>query len=174
MQPRRVVPGFLEVGRFHPDQRAEVIGVLMRKLQHDAPADRATDQRRAVQRQGIAERHHGFHVAFGGQAVFLVLPAGRRVRLAVPGHVESNHAITRGDVRIAHHVAVLAAVGARGMQADQRNALARFLEIDAAGLARDFNRHIAANNGFQRGAHACASRPVASRSLMNCRCAIRG
>src|SRR5262249_40650072 len=77
---------------------------------------------------------------------------------------------------IEHQVAELAAVGAGGVQADQRNPLPRLLEIDAMGAATQLQPQVAANNGFERS-HGCLlprRRGSVSKSFRYCRLAITG
>src|SRR5690606_33668282 len=98
-----------------------------------------------------------------------------RIRLAVPRHVEGDHAIVRRDRLVAHQVAELAPVGAGGVQADQRDALPRLLEVHAAGLAEDLHGQVAPDDRLERGAvHGVASRGIDSRSLKYCRLAMNG
>ena len=99
------------------DDGAETLGMFERQMQRDAAADRATDQDRPVEfeRGHDLEDHGG--VLRRGELVFLVVPAGRRRGFAVPGHVEGDDAMLRGDPRIVHQRAVLPAVGAGGVQA---------------------------------------------------------
>jgi hypothetical protein len=91
--------------------------VFERKLQRDAPADRASDQDRVIEieRGHDLEDHGG--ILRRGELIFLVVPAGRRRRFAVPGHVESNHAMAVRDPRVVHQRAILPPVAARGVQA---------------------------------------------------------
>ena len=50
-------------------------------------------------------------------------------------------------------MAELPAVGAGGVQAQQRNARACFLEIDPVRSAREGQMHVAADDGIDRGGH---------------------
>ena len=54
----------------------------------------------------------------------------------MPGHVESDDAEIVGDALVVHQAAVLARVGAGGVQAEQGGALPRLLDIEAVGLAQ--------------------------------------
>ena len=58
-----------------------------------------------------------------------------------------------GDIGVTQQMAILPAVGAGGMQANQRHALAGFLEVNAARLAPKLHLHISADHGFQVPAH---------------------
>jgi len=53
--------------------------------------------------------------------------------LAVPGHVEGEHAEAPGDGLVVQKRAELAAVGARGVETDQRDLLSGLLEVEALG-----------------------------------------
>ena len=153
MQPRSVVPGLLKVGGLERDQGAELPGVLDREVEHDAPADRAAHDDRPVELHGPAEGADGGRIGLRGQAVLATLPAIGRRRLAVPGHVERQHAEAPGDFRIGQQVAVLAVVGARRMQANKRNAAPRFFEIETMSDAFYVGSQVTAGHGVELGCH---------------------
>ncbi len=71
---------------------------------------------------------------------------------------------------IHHEMAELAAIGAGGVQAEQRNSFAGFLEIDPMHPATEGQVHIAADDGIDRGGHPQllppSRRGAASTSLM--------
>ena len=102
-----------------------------RQLEHDLAADRAAEHDRPLEAERRAEGQDQVDVGRGGEAVLLVLPAGGRQRLAVPRHVEGQHAEVPRDLRVVQQVAELAAVGARGVQAHERDALPGLLEVEA-------------------------------------------
>jgi hypothetical protein len=84
----------------------------------------------------------------------------------VPGHVEGDDAVLCRHPRIVHQAAILPAVAAGGVQAEQRRALARFLDIEAVRLAQEIEVHIAADDRLEFRAHADAPvRSFASASL---------
>ena len=84
----------------------------------------------------------------------------------MPGHVEGDDAVFRRHPRIVHEAAILAAVGAGGMQAEQRRALAGFLDIDPVRLAEELEMHVAAGDRLELRAHAATpARSFASASL---------
>ena len=60
-------------------------------------------------------------------------------------HVERDDAETLRELLVREQMPPLPCVGARGVQADQRNAGAVFLEIDAMGFAADFDMDVAAD-----------------------------
>ena len=153
MQPRRVVPGLLEVGGLQGHQRTELGGMGDREIEHDAATDRAAHHHRLVEFHGLAEGPDGGGVGGCRQPVFGRLPTGGRCRLAVPGHVEGQHAVAAGDFRVCQQVAELAVVGAGRVQADEGNALSRFLEIDAMRHAVDIEPHVPADHGIENGRH---------------------
>jgi hypothetical protein len=123
--------------------------VLERKLEHDAPADRAAHHDRALQAEFLRYGEHHSAVAFGAQAVILVFPTGRRRGLAVPRHVEGDNAKTPRDRRIVEHRPVLTAVGAGGVQAEKRDALARLLEVQAVLAAAELDARITADDRLE-------------------------
>ena len=177
VQPGRVVPGLLEVRGFQRDQRPELGGMLYGEVEHNAAADRAAHDDRALQFHCPAESPDGRRIGRRRQPVLVALPAVGWRRLAVPGHVEREHAIAPGDLGIGEQVAELPAVGASGVQADQGNAAAcrgaGFLEIEAMGNALDFEPDVAADHRIKSRCHRQLSsgnrRGSASRSLKYCR-----
>ena len=72
----------------------------------------------------------------------------------MPGHVEGDDAMPRGDARIVHQRPVLAPVGACGVQAQQRGALARLLDIEAMRPAEQIEMHITADDRLEPRRHA--------------------
>ena len=130
VQPLDVVIGRDVGGAFQPDDGAEFLGVLVREIKHDAAADRAAHHHRAVELQRVGDFQDHPDVVARGELVFLVLEALRRRRFAVPRHVEHDDAIVFGDALVVEQAAILPAVGARGVQAEQRNALAGLLDIE--------------------------------------------
>ena len=85
----------------------------------------------------------------------------------MPGHVEGDDAMARGDARIVHQRAVLAAIAAGGVQAKQRHALARFLDVKPVRPAEQIEMHVAADDRLESRAHAAppTGRSLASASL---------
>ena len=75
----------------------------------------------------------------------------------MPGHVEGDDAEVRRDARIVHQPAILPRVGAGGVQADQRNALAGLLDIEPVRLAEQVEMQIAAGDRLEARAHRAAS-----------------
>ena len=105
--------------------------MAQRQMQHRAAADRAAHHHRPLELQRATDRHDGIDIEIGGELVSLALEAGRRRGFAVPRQIEDDDAEALGDLRIVQQRAILPPVGAGGVQADQRDPLARFLEIDA-------------------------------------------
>ena len=160
MEPIEVVVRLEPIGAFERDHRAKLVGVVQRQVQHHAPAHRASHDGGPLEAEGSTERAHGFDVELRRQPVLAVAPAHRRVGLAVPGQVEGDDAIVVGDGAVAHQVAILPRVGARGVKADQRKAAARFFHIDAAGVARDVHREVATDDRLElRHRAALPARP---------------
>src|SRR5471032_495637 len=100
-------------------------------MQYRAAADRAAHYDRLLQTERAAERHHRVDIEIGGEPIGLALEAGRRRGFAVPRQIEGDDAEARGDRRVVQQSAILPAVGAGGVQADERNALPRLFEVDA-------------------------------------------
>ncbi len=113
-----------------PDDGAEAFGVLVREIEHDAAADRAAHHHGLVELQRVGDLQDHLHIVARGEPVLLVLIAIGRRGFAVPRHVEHDDAVVVGDARIVEQPAILPAVGARGVQAEQRNALAGFLDVE--------------------------------------------
>jgi hypothetical protein len=65
-------------GGFEPDDGAKASAVLMREMKNNAAPDRAAHHDRVVEFQGIGDLQDHLHVVARGEAIFLVLPAGRR------------------------------------------------------------------------------------------------
>jgi hypothetical protein len=158
VEPLRVVPGLLIGGRLEADERAEAIRVLGCEIEHEAPANRATHDHRAIQLKGVADIEHHLRVARGGKLVLLGFEARGRQRLSMPGHVEDDDAVVARDRGVIEHVAELAAVGAGRVQADERDAAAGLLDVEAMRTARERQVRIAADDrlesGFCWGLHA--------------------
>jgi hypothetical protein len=62
-------------------------------MQRDASADRASDQDRPVEFERGHDVEDHRRVLRRGELIFLVVPARRRRRLAMPGHVEGDDAV---------------------------------------------------------------------------------
>src|SRR3546814_4554914 len=92
-----------------------------------------------------------------------------RIKLPMPGHVESKNPLARCDFGIAKHMTVLPVIGASRMQADQWNTRSRFFDINAAFTTGHIERKITPDYGLESRSHACFSRPTASKSLMYCK-----
>ena len=74
--------------------------------------------------------------------------------------------MTRGDAFVIHQRAILTAIGAGGVQAQQRRALPRLFHIDTVLAAEQIQMQIAADGGFETSGHAAApARSFTSASL---------
>jgi hypothetical protein len=76
----------------------------------------------------------------------------------MPRQVEGDDAIAAGDLRVVQDRPVLPAVGAGGVQAEERNALARLLEVDAMRLAVQVQAQVAADHRLDHGRADCSGR----------------
>src|SRR5690606_7341653 len=94
----------------------------------------------------------------------------------MPGQVEGDHPVVLKDGAVIEQGTVLATVAAGGVQAQQGNALARFLDIQAVGLAQQLEAQVAADDGFDMDAHSDSSvwRRVSSSALKYSKLAIKG
>jgi len=132
VHPARVVVALDIRGGLQADERAQLARVLEREMQHDASADRAAHHHRALEAELVRDAHHHRGVGVGAQAIrFIALPERRRRALAVPRHVERHNPVVFQYLGVIKHRAVLAPIGAGGVQAKKRDALARFLVVDA-------------------------------------------
>src|SRR5215470_13917046 len=148
------------------------------EIEHYAPADRAAHDHGTVERERPAERDDHVGIARRREPVLLVLEALGRKRLAVPRHVEGEQAKVPGDLLVRHQVAELTSVGAGRVQANERNALPRFLEIETVRAAVEREPQIAAGDRLERRAGhdspPALRRGSTNRSFMYCRLAISG
>ncbi|HET9354072.1 MAG TPA: hypothetical protein VFO32_08760, partial [Sphingomicrobium sp.] len=144
-QPR--VGAGLGMGRrLQPDGGAEMRAVAQRQVQHGTAADRAAHDDGPRQAERARHGHHGVDIELGGELVGLGLEARRRRGFAMPRQIEGDDAEARGDGRIVQQLAILPAVGAGGVQAEQGNALPRLLEIEAMRPAVQIQPQIAADH----------------------------
>src|SRR3546814_160301 len=139
--------------------------MIDRQMQDDAPADGAAHHHGTVECQGAGHVADEPDIAVRRQPVLLALPAFGRRRLAVPGHVEGDHAEVPGHVRIIEHAAELAAVGAGRVQAEQRDAAAGFLDIQPVRPPADVTAEVAADDRLvARRGHGASPLPRGSSS----------
>jgi hypothetical protein len=150
---------------FEADQGTEGAWVAQGEMQHDAAADRASHDDRPIETQRFDDGHDQAGVVIGGQAVFLILPAGGRRGFAVPRHVEGDDAKAAGDAGAVHQPAILPPIRAGGVQADERDSLARLFEIEAVMPAGVIEMQIAPGDWLDRGAHRGASRRQANSAF---------
>ena len=144
----------------------KAFGMLERQMQADAPADRTADQDRLVQFERAHDLQHHGDVLRRGELVLLLVPARRRRGFAVPGHVEGDDAMLCRHPRIVHQAAILPAVAAGGVQAQQRRALARLLDIDAMRPAEQIEMHVAADDRARTaGSCGCSRAQLGERFL---------
>ena len=152
MQPVELVPApRLEVGRLQPDVGPKAVGVVDGEVQGHTTADRAAHHHRAIESEALAEREDQLRVGLGREEILLVAPSGGREGLPVPGHVEGHDPEPVGDRAVRHQVPVLAPVRPRGVQADERDAASRLLEVDAVGTAAKLQVHVAAGDRLDAG-----------------------
>jgi hypothetical protein len=171
VQEIQIVIGIDMRAGLQADDRAEAFGMFERQMQRDAPADRTADQDRPVE----FERGHDVQDHCGvlrrGELVLLIVPAGRRRRFAVPGHIEGDDAMAARDAFVVHQRPVLAPVGARGVEAQQWRALAGLLDIDPVLAAEQIELEVAADDRLECRGHALtppvapSERSLASASL---------
>ena len=119
-------------------------------MQHGAPADGAAHDHGPFQFERIRDGHHRLHIGVGGEPVHLPPEAFRRRGLAVPGQVEGDDAEARRHLRVVQYMAVLPPVAAGRVQAEQRRARPRFLEIEPVRAPADAEPEIAPGHRLQR------------------------
>jgi hypothetical protein len=131
--------------------------VIHQKIQHAPRADRAAHDGGPVETEPFHHGQHRRHVALRREAVLLILKILGRRRLAVPGQIEHDDTETLRHLAVVQKAAILPAVGARGVQTQQRNPEARVLKVNAMAHAADLEMDIAADDRFDRGRHSRAS-----------------
>ncbi len=133
---------------FQSDAGAEFVRIMKREVARQMAAHRASHVNRPVQLQFAAERDPIAHEPIPGQAVFLfpVPDRRRRQQFAVIGKVGGDHAEARSDFAIFQQMPILAAVGAGGVLAYERNTPAGLLEIDAILDAVELDVNVTAND----------------------------
>ena len=136
-----------------PDDGTEALGVLVREIEHDTAADRAAHHHGLVELQRVGDLEDHPHVVARGELVLLVLVAFGRRGFPVPRHVEHDDAIVVGDALVVEQPAILPSVGARGVQAKQRNALARLLDVEPVRPSEQVEVEIAPDDELEAGAH---------------------
>ena len=77
--------------------------------------------------------------------------------ICMPGHVKNNHLEVCRNFWIAQQVAILAAVRASCMQANQGNTLPCFFKIDTARLTLQLHMHIPADDWVNVCLHELAA-----------------
>src|SRR5260370_1077356 len=132
-------------------------------MQRDASADRASDQDWPVEFERGHDIEDHRRVLRRGELIFLVVPARRRRRLAMPGHVEGDDAVAARDALIVHQRTVLTTVGTGGVQTQQWGALAGLLDIDAMLSPEQIQMHVPAHDGLESPGHSAS--PALRRSL---------
>jgi hypothetical protein len=148
VKPRGVVPRRLEPGGLKADQRTKVAGMFGCDIENDPPTNRTPHQDRAIQVQRAHNGKDEFGIPGGRQPVIVALKPDWRQRFAVPRHVERDDPIILEHVRVGQKMPILPGIRTCGMQADERDALARFLEIDPVFHAADFNVRVATDDRF--------------------------
>ena len=118
-----VVAALGEGGALQPDDPGNLVLVVGGDLEHDGAAHRTAHHHRAFETERSPEIADQAEIDVRGEAVFLQPPFIGRVGTAVKRQVEGEHAEAVGNLGIVQHMPELPAVGAGGMQADQRPAL---------------------------------------------------
>ena len=136
------------IAGFQGDERRELVLVAQRQSKTDVAAHRLAHDDGLAQIKRAAESQDELAIEFCCQLVFVFqqIEIGLRNRLAMPRHVEGDDAVVRGNIRVAELVAILPAVGAGGVKADERNALSGFLVIGAVRLALALDVDVAAHD----------------------------
>ena len=174
---RVVEPGGLVValdvgGRLQADERAQAPRVLEREVEHDPPADRASDHHRPLEAELASDGHNEAGVGGRAQPVVRLLPAGGRGRLPVPRHVEGDDAVMPRDFGIVQHGAELAPVGAGGVEAKEGDPLSGLLEVEPVRLTVERQVSVTAGDRLDPRGHRASRRGAASSSFTYSRYAI--
>src|SRR5262245_826555 len=122
------------------DDPAQLALIVGRELEHDRTAHRAAGDNRTFEIERLPDRANEGDVSLRRQPVLLEPPALWRIRAAVIRQVKRDDSKVRRDRFVGHQVTVLTAVSAGGMKTEKRNALPRFLEVDA--VARLINLEV--------------------------------
>jgi hypothetical protein len=140
------------------------------QIEDDATPDRTTHDHRFVKLQCAAKSPDDLGVACRREEVLFLLPSLGRIGLAVPGHIEGQHAKVPGDLRVVQEMTPLPRVRAGCVQTNQGDALSRLLEIDAIRPAIDLGPNVTTDNRFEFSGHGQLSvkmrRGAARRFLM--------
>jgi hypothetical protein len=113
------------------DDTGQLVLMLGRESEHDRPAHRAAQDHGLLQLERLPDRSDHGEVRFRRQAVLRQPPAVGWRRAAVVGQVEGDDPEAIRHLLVVEQVAILPAVGAGRMQAQQRDAAAGFLDEDA-------------------------------------------
>ena len=143
----------VKVRGFEADQGTEPLGMARRQIEHQPAADRATHDHGPLETERVADIEHHLRVGGSRELVCLALEAFGRQRLAVPGHVEHDDAKVLRDGIVVEDVAKLAAIGASRVQADQRDAAPRLLDVKPVRAPGERQIEIATDDGLEVGRH---------------------
>src|SRR4051812_38841615 len=124
------------------------------QLERDGATHRAAEHYRLFEAKSSYEGHDRLDVGFAGKEIFLFPPPFGRQRAAMVGQVKGKDAPAGSYLRVAEQVPVLAGVGPRSVQADERSVPASFLEVDAVAGAGNLDVDVPAGYGVElRHAH---------------------
>ena len=138
------------IGRaFQADDAADLVLIFRRHLQHDRSAHRASKHHRPIEPERKPHGSDDAEIGFGRETKFLQPPAVGRRRTSVIRHVERHDPKTVGDRLVVHHVAELPAVIARGVQTEQRDSGAGFLDKNPVTFSGDIDGRVAAGDRFE-------------------------
>ena len=148
MMQRIYPPARRIVASFERNQGAELILVAQRQFETNIAAHRLAHDHGLFQFQCMAKGNNEFCVELRRELVFILhqVEVLWRKRLAMPRHVERDHAEIVVVVRIANLMTVLAAIGAGRVEANHWHAFAALFVIGAICLALALNVNVAANN----------------------------
>src|SRR5665213_679846 len=102
-----------------------------------------------LETQRQPNRPYRVQIGSRGQPILFEPPSIRWRATSVVGQVERNHPESVGDFRVVHDMAELAGIVAGGVQAQQWNSAAGFLDENPMLFAADIDRQISSDDGLE-------------------------
>jgi hypothetical protein len=136
-------------GTLQTDDAAQLVLMLGGELEHDSAAHRTSQDHGLLDLERLPDRADDTEIGFGREPIPHQPPVGGWVRPAVPGKIECDDPELARHVGIVKHMAELAAVGAGGVQAQERNAAARLFDENPIVGAVEPDGQIAADNRLE-------------------------
>ncbi len=134
--------------RLEADDAGQLALVVGGDLERDRAAHRAAHHHRPLELERLPHRADELEVALRRQPVPREPPLVGRRRTPVIRQVERDDAEPPRDLGVVQHVPPLPAVGARSVQAEERDTLSRLLEEDPVARAERAHLDVAADDRF--------------------------